>query len=84
MEELFKHTEYIESHNVTLFCTYRINFDAARNCGAVTVYNGKDLPEESFELYMEYLECNLTQEQVIDKMDKLKEEIVSGKLDVSM
>ena len=84
MEDLFKHTEYIQSHNITLFCTYKLNFDASRNCGAITIYNGREINEESFELFMEYLECNLTEEQIMDRIKKLKEEISSGKLDVSI
>ena len=84
MEDFFKHTEYMESHNITLFCTYRLNFDASRNCGSVIVYSGREINEESFELYMEYLECSLTEDQIMDRIKKLKEEINSGKLDVSI
>ncbi len=83
MDELFKRTEYVEEHDVSLVCSYRLNFDAARNCGNIIVYNGMDITEESFELYMEYLECGLNQDQVKERIEKLKVEISTGKLDVS-
>ncbi len=74
----------MEGHNITLLCTYRLNFDASKNCGAVTIYSGREINEESFELYMEYLECSLSEGQVMERIKKLKEEIISGRLDVSI
>ncbi|EQB68957.1 MAG: hypothetical protein AMDU5_GPLC00005G0030 [Thermoplasmatales archaeon Gpl] len=83
MKDFEKVSDYIEGRNVTVTGTYRYNFDAARSCGAITVYNGKNVDGESFEVYSELLECGLDEEKFKARFKKVCDEIESGKLDVS-
>jgi hypothetical protein len=83
MKDYSKITRYISSKNVTVICTYRHNFDASRNCGSFVVYDGKNITDESFELFMEYLECGLNETELEKKLEKFIEEIEEGKIDVT-
>ncbi len=83
MKDYSKITRYVESKNVTVICNYRHNFDAERNCGSIVVYEGKEITEESFELFMEYLECGLDEEKLNERLNKFIGEIESGKIDVT-
>jgi hypothetical protein len=83
MKDFEKVSDYIESRNVTVTGTYRYNFDAAKSCGAITVYQGKSIDGESFEVYSELLECGLDEEKFKARFRKVCDEIESGKLDVS-
>jgi molybdopterin synthase catalytic subunit len=83
MKDYEKMSEYIEEKNVIVTGTYRYNFQESRSCGAVTVYEGNKVSEESFELYSELLECGLDEEGFKKKFDHVVHEIKSGKLDIS-
>lgn len=83
MRDYSKITRYIDSKNVTIVCTYRHNFDASRTCGSLVVYQGKDVTEDSFELFMEYIECGLDEAQLEKRIEKFALEIESGKIDVT-
>ncbi|MCL4344919.1 MAG: hypothetical protein M1375_04400 [Candidatus Thermoplasmatota archaeon] len=83
MRDYSKISRFIPSRNVTVICTYRHNFDAERNCGSMVVYEGKEITDESFELFMEYLECGLNEEALEKRINKFVEEIESGRIDVT-
>ena len=83
MKDFEKISNFIESRNVTVAGTYRYNFDAARSCGAITVYQGKNINDESFEVYSELLECGLDEENFKTRFNKVCDEVEKGILDVS-
>jgi hypothetical protein len=81
--DLIKKRTYIEEHNVLVTGSYRLNFIESRSCGIISVYKGKEITEESFEVYSELLECGLDEKSFIDRYEKVQSEIKEGKIDVN-
>lgn len=88
MADHLKKYEYLKDQDVTLELDYRLNFDVARSCGFVRVYKGDyekmelDEGEEAYEIYMELFECGLTEEKVFKEYEKIKDEVISGEIEV--
>lgn len=74
----------IKELGVTVELQYRLNFDADKVCGFSHVYltSQKDA-EEIFEIYKEYYECSLTEEEVMERFRDLVSDIREGRLTVS-
>ncbi len=83
MKDFEKISKYIEKRNATVMGTYRYNFDASRSCGSISVYQGKAISEEFFELYSELLECGLDEIKFNARFNKVCEEIEKGTIDIS-
>ncbi|EQD28897.1 hypothetical protein B1B_18839 [mine drainage metagenome] len=83
MGDLLRKLEYIEPPDVTCVLNYRLNFDGERSCGSVVVYSGtmKD-GGENFEIYMELLECGLSEEDAVKKFDRVISDVREGRIDV--
>ncbi len=75
----------IRELGVTVEVQYRLNFDAEKICGFAHVYDTshKDA-EEIFEIYKEYYECSLTEDQIIERFNVLVKDIREGRLSVSL
>lgn len=86
MEEsnLIKKKIYLDDVDTTILESYRLNFKEARSCGAFQVYSGKEITEESFEVYSELLECGLEEKQIKERLAKLVEDIRKGRIDVTL
>lgn len=83
MEDLVKETRIVEAKKVKVELYYRLNFAEEKSCGHIKVFSDQLKHEdEDFEIYMEHLECGLTEDQVQKKLDRVVEDIESGKLDV--
>ncbi|PYB68115.1 MULTISPECIES: hypothetical protein [unclassified Thermoplasma] len=75
-------TQYIEEKDVTVVLKYMLNFDAGRTCGTITVFQGRDISEESYEIYMEVLDCKMNKDRVISAFQRVIDEILNGEIEV--
>ncbi len=81
--DLIKKRIYLEEPNVLITGSYRLNFKESRSCGIISVYKGKEITEDSFEVYSELLECGLDEKGFMDRYEKVQNEIKEGKIDVN-
>lgn len=81
--ELLKKRVYIEDYDVVVTGSYRLNFAESRSCGIISVYKGKEVTEDNFEVYSELLECGLDEKGFMERYEKVQREIKEGKIDIS-
>ncbi|KJE48738.1 MULTISPECIES: hypothetical protein [Acidiplasma] len=82
MGDFIKKFEYLEDLNITLELAYRLNYNF-KGCGYIKVYSGKiDPEEENYEIYMESLDCGMSEDEVNSKYNKMISEIRSGDIDI--
>ena len=84
MEDLVKEIRSIPGKKVRLELYYRLNFAEDKSCGNIKIFSDElKHEEEDFEIYMEYIECGLTKDQVLKRLEKVASDVETGKLDVS-
>ncbi|MGC8506084.1 MAG: hypothetical protein ACP5NK_05185 [Thermoplasmata archaeon] len=85
MDDLIRKSVYVNSENVTLELSYRMNFDAEKSCGSLKIFSGSPSEdEENYEIYMELLDCGMSVEELDSVIAKTLDQIKSGKLDVKL
>lgn len=82
MSDLLTATKYIEKLDLTFEFRYRLNFMEEKSCGYSRIYKGKmQEDDENFEIFMEYYECGLTEQQALSRLEKLIQDVENGKVD---
>ncbi|MCL4329857.1 MAG: hypothetical protein M1533_02495 [Candidatus Thermoplasmatota archaeon] len=85
MPDLIRKSVYIAGKDVNIEVEYRLNFQGSKSCGFIKVLRGRPMKdEEQYEIYMELLECGLSLPELNKAMDKVKDEIENGVLDVEL
>ncbi|CAC12193.1 hypothetical protein [Thermoplasma acidophilum] len=74
--------QYIEEKDVTVVLKYMLDFDAGRTCGTIAVYQGRDVGEDAYEIYMEVLDCRMQKDRVISAFQRVIDEIKRGDIEV--
>jgi molybdopterin synthase catalytic subunit len=84
MSDYIHKLEFMEEKNLTLEISYRLNYED-KACGSIRIFSGQIDPEkDNYELYMELLECGLTEDEVNKRVAKMEEEINQDKIDLSL
>ncbi len=84
MSDYIHKLKFMEEKNLTLEISYRLNYED-KACGSIRIFSGEIDPEkDNYELYMELIECGLTEEAVNKRVEKMEEEINQNKIDLSL
>ena len=85
MSDLIRKSVYVDSKDVNIEVEYRLNFEGSRSCGFIKVLKGRPTKdEEQYEIYMELLECGLSLSELDKALDRVRDEIENGILDVEL
>lgn len=83
MSDLLTATKYIENLDLTFEFRYRLNFAEEKSCGYSKIYKGKlTEDDENYEIYMEYYECGLSENEALSRLELLIRDVENGKIDV--